>query len=1345
MSVALILAAAAAAAGAGPAEPWASAPLSAPPAVVLQAAAAAARDARDAHVFVLHEEGQYSIAADGSVRRRYHQAYRILRAGFDEGWGRLETEWAPWLGDRPVLRARVVLADGTTRLLDGRTIVETPARESSPDTYGDRRILRAPIPGVAVGSVVEVEIVSQVRGPLDGAGTERRFYFGSDVPMRRVRLSIDVAEGVPLHVAAHGLVGVRAQRKHEGGRERVVFEAGPLAALDAIERDLPVDAPGTPAVWFSTGKSWQDVARRYDAVTESVLRGSDFSAEARVLGGRGLPTIEIARRASASLGARVRYSGIELGDGSFVPRPPRETLQKGFGDCKDQALLLAALLRAAGVPARLALVSTGSLDPSLPAIDVFDHLIVVVPGKAPLWIDPTARSGATGQLPVPVQGRPALVLDPRTTALVNTPRSTARENRTVETRELFLAEQGAAHVVETTEWHGAFAAHHRGDYQRAQQKQLDEHFRDYMKDEYEATGLDRLELQHLQDPEQPLRLRLESKAAGRAFTGLDDAGAWVRAADLLEMLPEGLRKKEPGEKRRRQDYSVDFPFLVERRYRIVPPEGFAPRALPQDLSIALGPARLERRSSLDRAGAALVNLSLELDRDRLTPSELLALRAAVLAHDEDQAVFVAFDQVGESHLNAGRIREALRIFEAYVARHPQSALGHTHLARGLLEAGLGRAARAESARAMQLGGGDVDVGFTHARVLSHDLFGRPYAEGADTKGAEQRYRALKREHPESVPVRQNLAILLEHNARGERYGSGARLTEAIAEYRELRDQLGDHSLDGNLMAALFFAGRSAEVVKLASTIPDGAVNGQVLVAALAMERGHGVALERALKLVPDGEARATLLEHAKDLLVHVRRYAEAAALAEDAARASASRAAAYRTQAELLRRLRKGKTPTGPIRDPRALIERMFRSVVAEDKASLTALVADAAQAASLREVFDQMRTVRRLLERKGLPPEVVADFVQILDLDSEGNDALGYRLALHSPAGDRTRLPAYAVRKGRELRLVELPLEPQRRAEAREWPAARHWLEWARDTMSSRFAAASGFGRLWLEPSEDPRRIELAAAALAFATVGFERALPTVAACKLEGEREACDRALAFGYARMGRPADALRTIVELRKRGEVPAPLLSVEIDALFALRRLDEAASVIDAWQRRAPADPNAIRQRARLYKRRGQLELAATQYQRLADAGQATARDLNELAWYRSCIGKATERDVVLARKALQETRRGDANILHTLATLLAETGKPEEARELLHEQIDVRGGPSEGTWYTLGRIAESYHLPAVALDTYRSIAPPRAGAPVDSINVLAERAIRRLGGAAPRDRTTPAGPSRGAAP
>src|SRR5205823_9097961 len=88
----------------------------------------------------------------------------------------------------------------------------------------------------------------------------------------------------------------------------------------------------------------------------------------------------------------IRYTGLEFGEASIVPSRPAETLKRRYGDCKDQATLLVALLRAAGIPAQVALLDTGpgtDIEPELPGLGSFDHAIVFVPGPRPVWIDPT--------------------------------------------------------------------------------------------------------------------------------------------------------------------------------------------------------------------------------------------------------------------------------------------------------------------------------------------------------------------------------------------------------------------------------------------------------------------------------------------------------------------------------------------------------------------------------------------------------------------------------------------------------------------------------------------------------------------------------------------------------------------------------------------------------------------------------------------------------------------------------------------------------------------------------------------------------------------------------------------
>ncbi len=137
----------------------------------------------------------------------------------------------------------------------------------------------------------------------------------------------------------------------------------------------------------------------------------------------------------------------------------RDRCAARFGDCKDKAVLLTAMLRASDIPAYVALLSAGEddadVEETLPGFGTFNHDIVVVPGTPALWIDPTDPYARAGELPLADEGRLALIASPTAESLTRTPESTSADNREVETREFQLADLGPSHIVETTEFYGA--------------------------------------------------------------------------------------------------------------------------------------------------------------------------------------------------------------------------------------------------------------------------------------------------------------------------------------------------------------------------------------------------------------------------------------------------------------------------------------------------------------------------------------------------------------------------------------------------------------------------------------------------------------------------------------------------------------------------------------------------------------------------------------------------------------------------------------------------------------------------------------------------------------------------
>ncbi len=99
------------------------------------------------------------------------------------------------------------------------------------------------------------------------------------------------------------------------------------------------------------------------------------------------------RRALKFVQTEVRYTGVEIGQGSFRPTHPNRVLERRYGDCKDKALLLSAILRALGYKAQPALVSPflgRDVAQVLPMTRVFNHMLVMteVDGKT-YWLDAT--------------------------------------------------------------------------------------------------------------------------------------------------------------------------------------------------------------------------------------------------------------------------------------------------------------------------------------------------------------------------------------------------------------------------------------------------------------------------------------------------------------------------------------------------------------------------------------------------------------------------------------------------------------------------------------------------------------------------------------------------------------------------------------------------------------------------------------------------------------------------------------------------------------------------------------------------------------------------------------------
>ncbi len=227
-------------------------PFSADPKALL--AAAQKVDAKDLNVVYLLDEETISFEPDGRAKSVFRAIEYIVTEDGVESAGTASAAWAPWYDDKPVITARVITKDGTVHTLDPKAITESTAEEEQ-DMFSDQRVLRAPLPGVAAGAIVERVITLEGRSPIAGGGKYGLFLFGGNVPFERQRLVLDADPSIaPRIVNKSGFEPVTTE---QNGRKHVVFEKGrgnttigPSMVIDLFNAGVEVQQDGSDEIGY---------------------------------------------------------------------------------------------------------------------------------------------------------------------------------------------------------------------------------------------------------------------------------------------------------------------------------------------------------------------------------------------------------------------------------------------------------------------------------------------------------------------------------------------------------------------------------------------------------------------------------------------------------------------------------------------------------------------------------------------------------------------------------------------------------------------------------------------------------------------------------------------------------------------------------------------------------------------------------------------------------------------------------------------------------------------------------------------------------------------------------------
>ena len=278
-------------------------------------------------------------------------------------------------------------------------------------------------PGLSVGAVMEVNYVYDVLD-MTSLGS---FQFGYSVPCEELELVVNVPESVEIGTFQFGdFSHVTHTEEKKGSMTKHTWRATnvkPLKYANFMDNDDKLvphlyvyvksyTIKGEKKELFGTKENLYNYNYKFikdiheEPSTE--MKSIVDSIKAKVSGEE-----EIVKGIFYWVQDNIRYIAFEAGMGGFIPRPANQVCSKKFGDCKDMAHIIKAMMEYAGIPGHLCWIGTrskGYTYSELPLPYCDNHMIAAYKkGEDFIFLDATSKQHPFGFPSSGIQGKEAMI------------------------------------------------------------------------------------------------------------------------------------------------------------------------------------------------------------------------------------------------------------------------------------------------------------------------------------------------------------------------------------------------------------------------------------------------------------------------------------------------------------------------------------------------------------------------------------------------------------------------------------------------------------------------------------------------------------------------------------------------------------------------------------------------------------------------------------------------------------------------------------------------------------------------------------------------------------------------
>jgi len=550
---------------------------------------------------MLLDETTYTVDPKGQAVEHVRRVVKILRPqGRDYGYPAVYYD-----KDSKVLSLHVwsIDAAGHEYSVKDNEIGDVGQPGEGGQLYSDERAKVANPPGRDPGGIIAYEYEKRERPYL----AETNWEFQDELPRMRQSFTVALPPGYTYtttwarHAKVEGIdLENHSYRWEMNDVPAIDLDHVPMAPNEgALAARMTVHYTG-PGLAEPQDGTWQGIGEWYEGLSRDRLVSTpDIAAKAAELTAGKTDFYDKAEAIGDFVQQKIRYFVIEMGVGGYQPHAAEEIFRGRYGDCKDKATLLSAMLSSVGIHSALMMVDSerGVVDPDAPSI-WGNHMIAAIEipkgyespklhsvvtaktGKRYLIFDPTWYLTPFGQLEDNLQGSYGVLIEGKDSQVIELPVMDPTLNTIRRTGKFELSADGSLKGSVTDLRFGDLAETRRQVFSSEGEKKQTEYVNRVIAQDFTGASMTGLKVENVDALNKDLTTTFDLQASHFAsFTG-----------PLLMIRPRVLGSYELDVDRKPRHVEIDLEQTMQGTddYDIELPQGYVVDELPDPVKIDVG-------------------------------------------------------------------------------------------------------------------------------------------------------------------------------------------------------------------------------------------------------------------------------------------------------------------------------------------------------------------------------------------------------------------------------------------------------------------------------------------------------------------------------------------------------------------------------------------------------------------------------------------------------------------------------------------------------------------------------------------------------------------------------------